>query len=264
MVLRCLRERALWSSTGLHIFFCLALALISVSTSLRANDNPQHEFYFTRGIFTDDFGIGDESGGSWSIDYPEADRHFAYLLARLSGVDSSTDENAVKLTDPELREQPFIYAVEVGAMQLNEAEVESLREYLLAGGFLLIDDFWGSWAWENLVGQMQLVFPGREISDIPPWHSIFDLVYDVGEIQQVPNFQNGIDYARKGITHEGDGTQPHIRAIFDDAGRIMVLINWNSDLGDAWEWADHPDYPAHFTTYAAKLGVNIVVYAMTH
>lgn len=249
----------------LHVFLCcFFLGLASSSTTLTADDNPQHEFYFTRGIYTDDFGIGDENGGSWSIDYPEADRHFTYLLSRLSGVDSAPDENAVKLTDPELFELPFIYALEVGAMQLDEAEVKSLRNYLLAGGFLFIDDFWGSWAWENLIDQMQLVFPDREITDVPPWHAIFNLVFELGEIKQVPNYRNGIDYARKGITHEEDGTRPHMRAILDDAGRIMVLINWNTDLGDAWEWADHPDYPAQFTTYAAKLGVNVVVYAMTH
>lgn len=243
---------------------CLLLSLVIVSPTLIAEDSQKHGFYFTRAIYTDDFGMGDEHGGSWSIDYPEADKHFAYLLSRLSSVDSSPDENAVQLTDPELLDLPFIYALEVGSMQLDETEAESLRDYLLAGGFLLIDDFWGSWAWENLVDQMQRVFPDRAITDIPSSHSIFNLVYDVTEIKQVPNYQNGIAYERTGITHEDDGTEPHVRGIFDDAGRIMVVINWNTDLGDAWEWADHPDYPFHFTTYAAKLGVNIVVYAMTH
>lgn len=230
----------------------------------QVEDVQTHEFYFTRGIYTDDFGMGDESGGSWSIDYPEADKHFSYLLTRLSSVDSSPDENAVRLTDPELRQLPFIYALEVGAMQLDDAEVASLRDYLLAGGFLFIDDFWGSWAWENLVEQMKLVFPDRAIADIPPSHTLFSLVYDIEEIQQVPNYRNGIDYERTGVTHEDDGRRPYVRGIFDDAGRIMVVINWNTDLGDAWEWADHPDYPFQFTHYAAKLGVNIVVYAMTH
>lgn len=246
--------------------FLLALlpGLIICTAQLIADDSQEHEFYFTRGIYTDDFGIGDENGGSWSIDYPEADKHFSYLLSRLSSVDSSTEENAVQLTDPELLNLPFIYALEVGAMQLDEAEVKSLREYLLAGGFLFIDDFWGSWAWENLAEQMQRVLPGREITEIPSGHAVFNLVFDIDEIKQVPNYRNGIVYFRTGITHEDDGTRAHVRGIFDDAGRIMVLINWNTDLGDAWEWADHPEYPFQFTTYAAKLGVNAVVYAMTH
>lgn len=253
----------------LYAFLLLSLVIISLNLNAQQEDVTietiqTYEFNFTRGIYTDDFGIGDENGGSWSIDYPEADKHFAFLLTRLSSVNSSPDENAVKLTDPELFNQPFIYALEVGAMQLEETDAKSLRDYLLAGGFLLIDDFWGSWAWENLVAQMQLVFPERPISGIPASHPIFNLVFDIDEIKQIPNYQNGIAFERTGITHEDDGDQPQVSGIFDDKGRLMVLINWNTDLGDAWEWADHPDYPFQFTNYAAKLGVNIVVYAMTH
>lgn len=229
-----------------------------------AEENQTHEFNFTRGIFTDDFGMGDQHGGSWSIDYPEADKHFSFLLSRLSSIDSSPNENAVKLSDPELLNLPLIYALEVGAMQLDDDQAEALREYLLAGGFLFIDDFWGSWAWENLVAQMQLVFPDRAIRDIPATHPIFNLVFDVEDIKQVPNYHNGIEFERTGKTHEEDGRRPHVRGIFDDKDRLMVLINFNTDLGDAWEWADHPEYPFQFTNYAAKLGVNIVVYAMTH
>jgi len=229
-----------------------------------AQEQEQHEFYFTRGIYSDDFGIGDESGGSWSVDYPKADRHFLFALDRLSIINSAPDENAVKLTDPKLRDFPFIYALEVGAMQLGEAEVDALRDYLINGGFLFIDDFWGSWAWENLNEQMQLVFPKRTIIEIPPSHSIFHIMYEIEEIMQVPNLNNGIEFERLGVTHEDDGIQAHVRGIFDDDGRLMVLINWNTDLGDAWEWADHPDYPSYFSTYAVKLGINSVIYAMTH
>ncbi len=233
-------------------------------TKAGADDQLLHEFYFTRGIFSDDFGIGDESGGSWSIDYPKADRHFLFALERLSIIDASSDENAVKLTDPRLRHLPFIYALEVGAMQLIEEEVVALREYLLAGGFLFIDDFWGSFAWENLVAQMGLVLPDHAIVEFPADHPIFSVVYDIDGIKQVPNFRNGIAFERTGITHESNGVQAHVRGIFDDKGRLMVVMNWNTDLGDAWEWADHPEYPAHFSIYAVKLAINIVVYAMTH
>ncbi len=224
----------------------------------------RHEFYFTRGMFSDDFSMGDDFGGSWSIDYPSADRHFLFALNRLSSIDSSPDENAIKLTDPRLSELPLLYALEVGSMQLAKAEVIALREYLLAGGFLFIDDFWGSWAWSNLDEQMQLVFPDREIVDIPSTHHIFKIVYDIESIKQIPNLRNGIAFERTGITHEGDGKEPGVSGIFDDNGNLMVLINHNSDLGDAWEWADHPEYPSYFTTYAVQLGINVVVYAMTH
>ena len=231
---------------------------------LNAQEHLQHEFYFTRGMYSDDFSVGDELGGSWSIDYPRADRHFLLALERLSIVDASPEEYAVKLTDPQLRQLPFIYVLEVGAMQLDEAEVDALRDYLLAGGFLFIDDFWGSWAWSNFAEQMQRVFPDREIVEIPITHPIFRVVYDVEEIKQVPNLHNGIEFENSGITHEADGTEPHVRGIFDDQDRLMVLINWNSDLGDAWEWADNPHYPSHFSTYAVMLGINVVIYAMTH
>ena len=240
--------------------FCL----LSYTTVLGAQEHFEYEFYFTRGMYSDDFGVGDEFGGSWSIDYPKADRHFLRALERFSVIDASPDKIAVKLTDPQLRHLPFIYALEVGAMQLDEAEVEALRDYLLAGGFLFIDDFWGSWAMGSLVEQMQLVFPDREISEIATSHPLFHVAYDIEEIKQVPNLQNGISFQRLGVTHEDDGKSAHVRGIFDDKGRLMVLINWNTDLGDAWEWADHPAYPVHFSTFAFQLGINAVIYAMTH
>lgn len=247
----------------------LWLVLFIFSTVVYADKHSEekqaeYEFYFTRGMYRDDFSIGDEPGGSWSIDYPKADRHFLYALDRLSVLDSSPDENAVKLNDAKLRQLPFIYALEVGSMQLNAAEAEALRDYLLTGGFLFIDDFWGSWAWNNLVEQMRLVFPDREIVELPLSHPIFHVMYDIEEIKQIPNLRNGIAYDRTGITHEDDGKEPKVSGIFDDNKNLMVVINWNSDLGDAWEWADHPEYPSHFSTYAMMLGINIVIYAMTH
>lgn len=238
--------------------------LIIGSSALCAQEPLQFEFYFTRAMYSDDFSIGDELGGSWSIDYPKADRHFLLALDRLSAVDASPAENAVKLTDPQLLELPFIYALEVGAMQLNDAEIEALRDYLLAGGFLFIDDFWGSFAMSSFSEQMQRVFPDRELVDIPTTHPLFHVIFDIDEIIQVPNLHNGIEYDRKGITHEADGKEPRVQGIFDDDGNLMVLVNWNTDLGDAWEWADNPQYPSHFSTYAVSLGMNVLIYAMTH
>lgn len=238
--------------------------LLLVPSAGFTEELPPHEFHFARGIYSDDFGVGDESGGSWSIDYPRADRHFLYALNRLSAIDSSPNEQAVKLTDPQLRHLPFIYALEMGAMQLQKTEISALREYLLSGGFLFIDDSWGSWAWENLNSQLGQVFPDRAIVEIPPTHPVFSIVYELTEIKQVPNFRNGIAYEKTGITHESDGNDPQVHGIFDDNGNLMVLINWNTDLGDAWEWADHPEYPSFFSTYAVKLGINVVIYAMTH
>jgi hypothetical protein len=131
-----------------------------------------HEFYFTRGIYSGEFDDYDE-GGRWAIDYPKADHQFLVALKRLSVVDAYGSDNAIELTDLRLRQFPLLYAVEVGSMSLTEAEALALRNYLLAGGFLVIDDFWGSWAWDQFLTQMQLVFPDRAIVEVPPEHPVF-------------------------------------------------------------------------------------------
>ena len=228
-------------------------------------DSPalQHEFVFSRGIYRDEFDSWDE-GGRWAVDYPKADRQFMVALQRLSLVDAYPYESALELTDPELRQRPFLYMLEVGSMSLSEAEAKALRDYLLAGGFLVIDDFWGSWAWENLQRQMQRVFPDRPIVELPPEHPVFNIFYNIDEIIQVPNLRQGINSVRGGPTHEYDGYTPHVRGIFDDDDRLMVLINWNTDLGDAWEWADHPHFPLRFSNYAFEIGINFIIYGMTH
>ncbi len=222
-----------------------------------------HEFYFTRGIYSGEFDDYDQ-GGRWAIDYPKADRQFLVALRRLSVVDAYGSDNALELTDPRLRRFPLLYMLEVGSMALTDAEIDALRNYLLAGGFLVIDDFWGSWAWENLAAQMQLVFPDRAIVDLPRDHPVFHAFYNIDEIIQVPNIRQGIASRYGGPTHEYDGYVPRVRGIFDDDGRLMVLINWNTDLGDAWEWADDPGYPLRFSTYAFEIGINFVIYGMTH
>ena len=222
-----------------------------------------HEFYFARAIYSGEFDDYDE-GGRWAIDYPKADRQFLVALERLSLVDAYDEDHAIELTDPGLRRHPFLYAVEVGSMSLSEAETLALRNYLLAGGFLVIDDFWGSWAWQEFSAQMQKVLPDHTIVEIPPEHPVFHVFYNIDQVVQVPNLRLGWGADAGGPTHEYDGYTPHLRGIFDDDGRLLVLINWNTDLGDAWEWADHPRYPLRFSTYALEMGINFVIYGMTH
>ena len=222
-----------------------------------------HEFYFTRGIYSGEYDDYDE-GGRWAVDYPKADQQFLVALKRLSVIDAYGSDNAVELTDPQLRRFPLLYAVEVGSMSLTEAEVLALRNYLLAGGFLVIDDFWGSWAWEQFLSQMQRVFPERAIVEVPPEHPVFHVFYNIDKVIQVPNVHQGWGAESGGKTYEYDGYVPHLRGIFDDHGRLMVLINWNTDLGDAWEWADDPRYPLRFSTYAFEIGINFIIYGMTH
>ena len=160
----------------------------------------------------------------------------------------------------------MIYAVEVGHMDLTPDEVRGLRDYLNAGGLLVVDDFWGTREWDQFEHNMRLVLPGRPIVDVPPGHPLFSTFYDISEIKQVPNVGNArrITYFGEGSTSEQDGYVPHVRGILDDRGELMVLINWNTDLGDAWEWAEDPRYPLEYSTYAYEVGSNMIVYGMSH
>jgi hypothetical protein len=216
-------------------------------------DDRFHNFYFTRGAY---------SGWrrSWSIDAPDADRWIASVMNRLTFIDTSPNENYVALNDPRLRQFPFLYILEVGAMQMTEPEVSGLRDYLLRGGFLMVDDFWGSQEWYNWEREIGRVLPEYEIVEIPLTHEIFSTMYLVDEIVQVPSVGN----ARRGVTSERDGIIPRVLGIFDENDRLMVVINWNTDLGDAWEWAEAPYYPVEFSSYAYRVAANTFMYAMTH
>ncbi len=215
-------------------------------------------FYFTRAIYT---GLRRGYFDSWSVDFPKADRQFLIGLRRLTNIEAYELENPVRLDDPNLRRYPFLYALEVGYMSLTEPEVVGLREYLLAGGFLLIDDFWGTVEWRNFESEMQRVLPGYAIVDLPASHPMLRVFYEIEEIVQVPNVQQG---QMGGPTWERDGYYPALRGIFDDQGRLIVVINWNTDLGDAWEWAENPFYPLKYSNFAYEMGINAIVYAMSH
>jgi hypothetical protein len=219
------------------------------------------EFYFTRAAYSGG-GRGFRRRQGWSTDYPKADQIFLSFIDRLlSNLDAYEREHPIRLDDPEVRRFPYLYALEVGGMYLTQPEIDGLRDYLLAGGFLVIDDFWGSREWANFEYQIQLVLPGYEIVDLPLDHPIFTTFYEIDEIMQIPNVNQGV---RGGPTHERDGYVPMVKGIHDELGRLMVVINWNTDLGDAWEWADNPYYPIKYSTYAYEMGVNMIVYAMSH
>jgi hypothetical protein len=216
------------------------------------------EFFFTRAIYSG--GGGRRFGGCWATDYPKADRQFLTIIDRLVDLDAYERENAVRLDDPELRKFPFLYALEVGYMYMTEPEVRGLRDYLLAGGFLMIDDFWGTQQWANFESEIKRVLPEYPIVEVPLDHPVFNTVYNIEEIVQVPN----ISRAQGGPTWQRDGVVPHVRGIFDEDGRLMVIINWDTDIGDAWEWAESPYYPLRYSTYAIEITVNVIVYAMSH
>lgn len=222
-----------------------------------------HELFFARAAYTSGFGggWGMNRRGSWAIDFPKSDRQFLFVLSRLLNVHAFPCENPVRLDDPELHRFPYLYMVEPGrTMSLSDAEATGLRNYLLKGGFLHVDDFWGSQEWAHFERELRRVFPDRPIVEIPMDHPIFHVGFKVEEVLTVPSIGN----ARRGVYHERDGYIPYVLGVFDDRDRLMVVITWNSDLGDAWEWAEQPDYPRDRSDYAFKLGVNFILYAMTH
>ena len=219
----------------------------------------EHEFYFSRVIYGGD-GDGD-FGPRWAVDYPKADQQFLVALERLSSVDAYDGEHALNLDIERLHEFPFLYVLEVGSLTMSDTEREALRHYIQSGGFLVVDDFWGSWEWENFEAEMALLLPGRKLEEVPLEHPIFRAFYDISELVQVPNVYQG---TTGGPTHEYDGIEPKAMGIFDDDGRLMVFVNWNTDLGDAWEWVDNPYYPIEYSNYAYQLAVNAIVYAMSH
>jgi hypothetical protein len=220
---------------------------------------PDHEFTFVRSVYNGLGPWGYYKG--WHTDWPKADRQFILGIKRLTSIEVADQEKTVPFEDSGIFGFPFLYSVEVGHWDLTDAEASSLREYLQRGGFLFCDDFWGSREWENFEHNMQQVLPGCRIEDLPPDHQLFHCYYDIPAVIQVPNVGNAL---YQGYTFEEDGVIPHCRGISDANGRLMVVINWNTDLGDAWEWADLPGFPAKYSTYAYELGINAIVYAMSH
>ena len=210
--------------------------------------------------------------GYWTMDYPRSDRHLLEGIRRLTRIETRSVEQVVSFDgSDDMFNFPTLYAVEVGHWKLSDENAKQLREFLLRGGFLMVDDFHGSNAadhdqhlneWQIFTASMSKVFPDRQIVDIPNSDPIFHTIYDLDERFQVPGaqyFDTGMIY-EKGPT----GKEPHWRAIYDDKGRIMVAICHNMDLGDAWEHSDEARYLEKWASLAYRIAVNYFVYDLTH
>lgn len=216
---------------------------------------------------------GPYRAGYCFTDFPDSDLNFSYRLQQITSIKVDPDGRVLRLTDPDLSDFPFIYMVEPGAMRLEEPEVQALQQYLRNGGFLMADDFWGPLEWENFEQEMKRVLPDRDFQELPMDHQIFHCVFDLGSSKnalQTPNFGTGELSQHTGITweyHDGEECREvHIRALFDDKGRIMVIACHNTDNGDGWEREQEFQYFFHeFSEKRAyPLGINIIFYAMTH
>jgi hypothetical protein len=202
-----------------------------------------------------------EGNSMWTQDYPRADRHFSQAIRRLTRLHSRSVEQPVNLDDgDDVYNWPWLYAVQTGQWRLTDPQALKLREYLLRGGFFMADDFWGESQWLVFLDSMQRVFPDRPIVDIPERDPILRTVYDLSDRYQVP----GARYLQTGVTYKCDGCPARWRGIYDDKGRVLVAMSFNSDLGDSWEWADDPNYDEKFSALGIRIGINYIVYAMTH
>ena len=238
--------------------------------------NEKAEFYWSRLRYTTRSGMGGGygysyggfgGGGSWSRDYPKADRQFLMALRRLTRIEARSTEQVVDLdsVDPKtgvplIYNYPWVYAVQVQTWTFTDTEAKLLREYLLKGGFLMVDDFHGTADWQSFMDGMRMVFPDRPVEDLADNDELFHVLYDIGQRFQVP----GEQYVSTGRTYEKDGYVPKWRAIRDDKGRVMVAICHNMHLGDAWEWADTAEYPEKFASMAFRVGLDYIMYGLTH
>jgi uncharacterized protein DUF4159 len=231
--------------------------------------DAKHEFAWSRLRYTaavgsfSGFGYGLVGrGGTWSRDYPKADIVFLAALRRLTRIDARSYQQVVDLDSDAIFNFPFVYAVQVQTWTFSDAQAKRLREYLLKGGFLMVDDFHGTADWENFLTGLRAVLPAESfpITDLTDDDEIFHVLYDVGHRIQVP----GEQYVQTGRTYEKDGYVPKWRAIRDSQGRVIVAICHNMHLGDAWEWADDSEYPELFASMAFRVGINYVMYSMTH
>ena len=203
----------------------------------------------------------DFTGEPWYIDAPAAEQN---LTRRVKAVTAIQTEEPIVLTldDPRLFTYPWIYFVEPGNLKLTDSDAKTLREFLLRGGTATFDDFHGPIEWDNLAAELKKVFPEREIVEVPKDHGVFNSFYKIDEYPQVA----GLGSYLAGRSWEKGGYVAHLRTIVDDTGRPMIFINWNTDMGDGWEWshaAEFPDY-VKYTSMAYRMGINEIVYALTH
>jgi hypothetical protein len=233
------------------------------------------EFHFVRLEYTDlpqyhrRWGFasrGANAEGWWSVDWPDADDHFSSGVERLTRIHTG-EPHHFRITDQRLFDHPWVYATQAGWWDLTDAETARLREYLLRGGFLVTDDFWGPEQWEVFRRTMDRVFPGQPITDIAEQDPVMHVLYDIRDKDRT--FIPGTRHLRRGpggtvTVYQPEGTAPAWRAMYDPENRLVIAVNFNTDVGDAWESADAPEYPEAMTTLAYRYGINYLIYAMTH
>lgn len=275
------------------IFLILAVAVIAGAQfngnrgrAMLPNDLPTWEvnprfphdvFTFVRAEF--ETGGGGRFGGrgygrGWANDYPGADQNFAWRLHQMTSLELAAAPISMPLTDPRLNDFPFIFMNDPRSIELGEEDAKALRDYLSNGGFLLIDDFWGDRMWAHIEDQMRRVFPDQSWQSLAPDHPIYRIAFPLKGPPQVPSEDSAHDMKDapdpyRTWEYEFRDLEPQpadYRGYFDDQGRLMVLICWNTDLSDGWE--EEARSPWFFENFSEKfsypMGINILTYVMTH
>lgn len=235
--------------------------------------NPDYDgaFMFCRIMFRN---ASNGDGGGWSVDWPRADENLSFRLSELTrtsvsrGSAGEWNHVVIALTDADrLARCPFIMMTEPGGTYFDEAEAAGLRTYLQKGGFLWADDFWGDFAFEHWMNELRKALPSGDypLTDVPLDHALFHVLYDVREITQIPSIN--FWYGTGGRTSErgSDSATPHVRAVSDRDGRVLVVMTHNTDFGDAFEReGDSREYFERFAGAGYAFGVNTLLYSMTH
>ena len=211
-------------------------------------------------------------GTGWDTDYPDGDRNLPLRLSQLTKADISRDQRGdpfhavVSATEASLYDCPFLFASDVGTIGFTEVEAVRLRDYLLKGGFLWADDFWGEYAWRNWSAEMSRVLPGYSIVPVPQDHVLFHTLYSVDSIPQVPSIQYWRRSGRLDTSERGaESATPTMHGIMDEFGRLMVVMTHNTDIADGWEREGEDDeFFFLFSPNAYAVGINVVLYALTH
>lgn len=247
----------------------LITLLLCATTKAVANNTdtsspPANELQIARLIFDNNMQHSWGPGRPWwSIDWPDAEHHFTDGVTRYTSIDIAADSIHIRLSDPAIFDYPWLFAQQVGRWHLNTTEKAHLREYLLRGGFMVVDDFHGPEQWATFSNVINDVLHQHQIVDIPKGDELLHVLYELEQRTQIPGrrhlYNNG-----ESIEVSMPHTPPRWRGIYDNQNRLMVAINFNMDMGDAWEHADDPVYPLPMTSLAYRFGINYLIYAMTH
>lgn len=264
----------------------LFVSAASTAQVLQFGDNEAPEIYgneitdfqWIRGMYTNHpggsrgFGRRGGGGGWWDTDYPDSDENFLRGVQRYTNIDTNPrNHEFIEITDPSLFENTFLYMnwkrVPIGSSfsgpNFSPEEIEALREFMFRGGFVMVDDFWGQPHLDDMFVEIGKIFPEREIIKLNSTHEIFHVFFDIDEIAQVPGRMVTWDYG--GFMNLDDPSYPpEVYAVLDDDGRIMMVANYNTDLGDGWEHTFYKGYPTKATNDAYKIGINFLMYAFSH